>query len=80
MERTWQQPGTYTRTGDAMKAVGQARPELSGVSRPDHLWPPVALYGDMASTLTALLRSVPIYPHICAKPITELRSMQLSKH
>ena len=32
MERTWQQPGTYTGTGEAMKAVGQARLELSGVS------------------------------------------------
>ena len=40
MERTWQQPGTYTGTGEAMKAVGHARLELSGVSTPDHLWPP----------------------------------------
>ena len=43
MERTWQQPGTYTGTGEAMKAVGQARLELSGVSTPDHLWPPLSL-------------------------------------
>ena len=41
MERTWQQPSTYTGTGEAMKAVGQARLELSGVSTPDHLWPPL---------------------------------------
>ena len=39
MERTWQHPGTYAGTGEAMKAVGQARLELSGVSTPDHLWP-----------------------------------------
>ena len=26
-----------------MKAVGQARLELSGVSTPDHLWPPTDL-------------------------------------
>ena len=38
MERTWQHPGIYTGTGEAMKAVGQARLELSGVSTPDHLW------------------------------------------
>ena len=31
--------GTYTGIGEAMKAVGQARLELSGVSTPDHLWP-----------------------------------------
>ena len=41
MERTWHQPGTITGTGEAMKAVGQARLELSGVSTPDHLRPPL---------------------------------------
>ena len=40
MERTWHQPGTITGTGEAMKAVGQARLELSGVPTPDHLRPP----------------------------------------
>ena len=35
MERTWQ----HTGTGEAMKAVGQARLELSGASTPDRLWP-----------------------------------------
>ena len=39
MERTWHQPGTITGTGEAMKAVGQARLELSGVSTPDRLRP-----------------------------------------
>ena len=34
------QPGTYTGTGEAMKAVGQARLELNGVSTPDHSSPP----------------------------------------
>ena len=42
MERTWHQPGTITGTGEAMKAVGQARLELSGVSTPDHLRPPMS--------------------------------------
>ena len=40
MKRTWQQPSAYTGIGEAMKAVGQARLELSGVSTPDHLCPP----------------------------------------
>ena len=40
MERTWHQPGTITGTGETMKAVGQARLELSGVSTPDLLSPP----------------------------------------
>ena len=31
---------TITGTGEAMKAVGQARLELSGASTPDHLRPP----------------------------------------
>ena len=39
MKRTWQPPGTYTGTRAAMKAVGHARLELSGVSTPHHLWP-----------------------------------------
>ena len=40
MVRTRQHPGMYTGTGEAMKAMGQARLELSGASTPDHLWPP----------------------------------------
>ena len=63
MERTWQQPGTYIETGEAMKAVGQARLELSGVSTPDHLWPwehgCPSLYANSSMPSSAHVKSAP---------------------